>query len=227
MYMSYVGTPSDTGSMVLRSRTLLLSGVLAALLAAAFGVSAFAKGEELTLSVRIVGAAGERDIKFVSDEDLARAAPFSEQIADLEQMATPLVFGSDRPVGQPTPGLTEFYEIDFTQTLATYRFPWNGMSSPRFYFYPAHGNPAYVRLHVARGSQPAVDGWVLARPAFTDLIMPHLVGLTPIHSQMAKSAQPFGFWWLGPILLLAAASALLVRRVGRYFIPLVAAPPTK
>jgi hypothetical protein len=218
----------DRGPMALRSRSLLLGGVLAILLAAGFSSAALAKGQDLPLNVRIVGAAGEHDIKFVSSEELDRAAPFNDQVADMEKLATPLVFGSERPVSLPAPGLTDFYEIDFTQLLAAYRFPWRGMRSPQFYFYLAQGGtPAYVRLHVPRGSRPAVDGWLLARPGFTELITPYLSGLTTIHSEPQPPAQPVGWWWLGPVLVLVGASVLLLSQAGRYFIPVVAIPRTK
>jgi hypothetical protein len=218
----------DRGPMALRSRSLLLGAVLAILLAAGFNAAALAKGQDLPLNVHVVGAAAHQDIKFVSGEELAAAAPFTDQVADLEKLATPLVFGSERPVSLPAPGVIDFYAIDFTQLLAAYRFPWRGMRSPQFYFYPAQGGtPAYVRLHVTRGSQAAVDGWLLARPGFTELITPYLSGLTPIHSEPQPPAQPVGWWWLGPILVLGGASALLLRQVGRYFMPVVAPPPTK
>ncbi|MDQ6945536.1 MAG: hypothetical protein M3256_04525 [Actinomycetota bacterium] len=196
------------------SRGLLLSGVLAGVLVASFGSMAFAKGDDLPLNVRMVGLGGERGIQFVSGGDLNGAAAFSDQVADIEQVATSLVFGSGRPASLPTPGLTDFYEIDFTQPLAADRFPWNGMPSPQFYYYPAHGSlPAYVRLHMARGSQPAVDGWLLARPGFIDLINRHLNGLAPLHPQPTPPNYPVGWWLLGPVLLFVVASLLLLRRL--------------
>jgi hypothetical protein len=206
----------DRGLMALRSRSLLLGGVLAILLAAGFSSATFAKGQDLPLNVHIVGAAGNQDIKFVSSEELAAAAPFTDQVADMEKLATPLAFGSERPVSLPAPGLTDFYDIDFAQQLAAYRFPWNAQPSVLL-----------LRLHVARGSQPSVDGWLLALPGFTELITPHLSGLTPIHTVPQPPTHSMGWWLLGPILLLVVASVLLLRQVGRYFIPVVAMPPTK
>jgi hypothetical protein len=202
---------------------LLLGTALAVALAGGLSSTAFAKGDGLPLSVRILGAAGERQIDFVSSADLEGALAFNNQVADLEQMATPLVFSAGRQGGWPNPGLASYYEIDFNQPLTADRFPWNGMSRPQFYFYPARGStPAYVRLHVTRGSQPAVDGWQPARPEFTKLLTPHLIGLTPIHPTRAPAAYQ-GAWLPATVLLFLGASVFLVG----YFMPVVAMPRTK
>jgi hypothetical protein len=209
-----------------RCRCLLLSGALAVVLAAGFGSTAFAKGDGLPLNVRIVGSAGVRSFEFVRSGDLEGALAFNNQLADLEQLADWLVFGSGRP-GRAAPWPSGFYEIGFTQPLAAGRFPWNGMPSPQFYFYPAHGSTAaYVRLHVTRGSQSPVDGWLPARPEFTELVAAHLNGLSPLRSAPQPAAYPAAWWWLGTVPLLIAASVVVRRRIG-YFIPVVAMPRTK
>jgi hypothetical protein len=214
------------GRRASRCRTLLLSGALAVALAAGVGSTAVAKGGDLPLNVRIVGAGGQRPIEFVQSGDLDGAMAFNNQAADLEQLADWLVFGTGRP-GRPAPGLSSLYEIDFTPPLAGGQFPWNGMRIPHFYFYPAHGvTAAYVRLHLTRGSQPPVDGWLLARPEFTDLVATHLNGLAAIDSAPRSPADPVGWWWLGPVLLLAGAGVVWLRRIG-YFMPVVAMPRTK
>jgi hypothetical protein len=212
--------------MAIRGHSLLLAGVLSSLLSAGFGSAASAKGDDLPLNIRIVGLAGERNVELVSSGDLEGALAFDGQVADLEEMATSLVFGSAWPGARTAPGLVSFYEIDFTQPLVADRFPWNEMRSPHFYFYPAHGSvPAYLRVHVTRGPQPAVDGWLLARPEFTQLIAPRLDGLTPIHTAPQPSGYGVG-WWLGPVVVLLAAGVLVFRRIG-YFMPVVAMPRTK
>ena len=120
-----------------------------------------------------------------------------------------------------------YYEIDFAQPLAADRFPWNGMSTPHFYFYPGRGGiPAYVRLHVTRGSEPPVDGWIPAQPEFANWVTPYLERLAPLQSPPRPPASPAGWWWLGLVLLLAGASVVLLRRIA-YFMPVVAMPRTK
>jgi hypothetical protein len=204
---------------------LLLSSVVAVVLAGAFGSAALAKGDDLPLNIRIVGAAGDRHIDFASGADPAGATIFRDQVANIEPMAPTLVFGPG-PAGRRAPGLTSYYEIDFTQPLAADRFPWNGMGNPHFYFYPAHGGvPAYVRLHVTRGSQPAVDGWLPALPQFADLVTARLNGLAPFQAAPQPPASPPG-WWFGAVLLLVGAGVLVLQRVG-YFMPVVAMPRTK
>jgi hypothetical protein len=200
---------------------VLLGTVLATMLAGGLGSAALAKGNGLPLNVRIVGAAGERQIDFVSSANLDGALAFNNQVADLEQVATPLVFSAGRQGGWPNPGLASYYEIDFNQPLTTDRFPWNGMSRPHFYFYPTRGStPAYVRLHVTRGAEPPVDGWLLARPEFTQLVAPHLNGLTPMH----PPPQQVPVRWLpGAVLVFLGVGAFLVG----YFMPVVAMPRTK
>jgi hypothetical protein len=196
------------------------------LLLASLGSAALAKGDDLPLNIRIVGADGDRIIDFASGADPAGATIFSDQVADIEPMAPALVFGPG-PAGWRAPGLTSFYEIDFTQPLAADRFPWNGMGSPHFYFYPAHGGiPAYVRLHVTRGSQSAVDGWIPAQAEFTNRVTARLNGLEPFRATPQPPASPAGWWWLGAVVLLVLAGVLMLRRVG-YFMPLVAMPRTK
>jgi hypothetical protein len=217
---------NSAGRMVLSCRRLLLGWAVAVVLAAGLSSTAFAKGDDLPLNARISGAAGARTIDFVAAVDPTWATVFSDEVADMEPMAPTLVFGPG-PAGRRAPGLTIFYEIDFAQPLAAYRFPWNGMTSPHFYFYPARGGiPAYVRLHVTRGSQPAVDGWIPAQPEFTNLVTPYLDGLSPLQPAAQRPAPPIGLWWLGPVLVLGGASVLLLRRVG-YFMPVVAMPRTK
>lgn len=212
--------------MRLRRRRLLLSGAVVVALTAGLGATAFAKGGDLPRNLRIVGASGERPIEFVRSGDLDGAMAFNNQVADLEEMATWMVFGSGRP-GRPAPGLNSFYEIHFTPPLAGAQFPWNGMRSPQFYFYPSHGGTAaYVRLHLTRGSEPPVDGWLLARPEFTDLMATHLNGWAAFESTPHSPAYSAGWWWLGPVLVLLAAGAPLFRRTG-YFMPVVAMPRTK
>src|ERR1700694_950285 len=195
-------------------RRRLLGSAVALVPAAGLSPAAFAKGDDLPLNARIIGAAATRTIDFVAAVDPTWATVFSDEVADMEPMAPTLVFGPG-PAGRRAPGLTTFYEIDFAQPLAAYRFPWNGMTSPHFYFYPARGGiPAYVRLHVTRGSQPAVDGWLPAQPEFTNLVTPYLDGLSPLQPAAQRPAPPLGLWWLGPVLVLGGASVLLLRRLG-------------
>jgi hypothetical protein len=207
-------------------------------LAARLAPTAVAKGEDLPVNARIVGAAGARTIDFVTAVDPTGATIFSDEVADIEPMAPALVFGPG-PAGRPAPGLTSYYEIDFAQPLAADRFPWNGMSTPHFYFYPGHaGIPAYVRLHVTLGSQPPVDGWIPAHLEFANWVTPYLEKLAPFQSVSRPPASPAGWSWLGPVLLAAGASVFLLRRLGlpyagrlvrsaRYFMPVVAMPRTK
>src|SRR6202035_3810559 len=119
--------------MTLRFRRLLLSWAVA-VLASCLGSTALAKGDDLPLNARIVGATSTRTIDFVPAVDAAGATIFSDEVGDIEPMATTLVLGPG-PAGRRAPGLSAFYEIDFTQPPAAYRFPWNGMSTPHFYFY--------------------------------------------------------------------------------------------
>jgi hypothetical protein len=211
---------------------------VALVLAASLGLTAVAKGEDLPVNARIIGAAGTRTIDFVAAVDPTGATIFSDEVADIEPMAPALVFGPG-PAGRPAPGLTSYYEIDFAQPLAADRFPWNGMSTPHFYFYPGHaGIPAYVRLHVTRGSQPPVDGWIPAQLEFANWVTPYLEKLAPFQSVSRPPASSSGWSWLGPVLLAAGASVFLLRRLGlpyagrlvrsaRYFMPVVAIPRTK
>ena len=64
---------------------LLLGTALAVALAGGLSSTALAKGDGLPLNVRIVGAAGERQIDFVSTGDLDGALAFNNQVVDLEQ----------------------------------------------------------------------------------------------------------------------------------------------
>src|ERR1700738_2371758 len=154
------------GRMVLSCRRLLLGWAVAVVLAAGLSPAAFAKGDDLPLNARIIGAAGARTIDFVAAVDPNWTTVFSDEVADIEPMAPTLVFGPG-PAGRRAPGLTIFYEIDFVQPLAADRFPGNGMRHAPFYFYPGRGSvPAYVRLHATRGSQRSVDGWLPAQPEF-------------------------------------------------------------
>src|ERR1700682_216805 len=211
--------------MTLRFRRLLLSWAVA-VLASGLGSTALAKGDDLPLNARIVGATSTRTIDFAAAVDPAGATIFRDEVADIEPMATTLAFGPG-PAGRRAPGLTAFFEIDFTQPLAAYRFPWNGMNTPHFYFYPGRGGiPAYVRLHVTRGAQPAVDGWIPAQPEFLNLLPPYLDGRKPFQPAMRPPASPVGWWWIAPVLLLVGGSVALLRRIA-YFIPVVAMPRTK
>jgi hypothetical protein len=224
--------------LAMRCLRLLLGSAVALVLAASLGPTAVAKGEDRPVNARIIGPAGARTIDFVTAVDPTGATIFSDEVADIEPMATPLVFGPG-PAGRRAPGLTTYYEIDFAQPLAQDRFPWNGMSTPHFYFYPGHGGiPAYVRLHVARGSQRPVDGWIPAQTEFANWVTPYLEGLASFEAASRPPASPTGWWWLGPVLLAAGASVLLLRRLRlpfagrfvrsvRYFIPVVAMPRTK
>src|ERR1700730_12289890 len=217
---------NSAGRMVLSCRRLLLGWAVAVVLAAGLSSAAFAKGDDLPLNAHSIGAAGARTIDFVAAVDPNWTTVFSDEVADMEPMAPTLVFGPG-PAGRRAPGLTTFYEIDFDQPLAAYRFPWNGMTRPHFYFYPARGGvPVYVRLHVTRGSQPAVDGWLPAQPEFTNLLAPYLDGLSPIQSAPQSTAPPPGWWWLAPVLLLIRASVVLLR-LGGYFLTVVAMPRTQ
>jgi hypothetical protein len=221
-----------------RCLRFLLGSAVALVLAASLGLTAVAKGEDLPVNARIIGAAGTRTIDFVAAVDPTGATIFSDEVADIEPMAPALVFGPG-PAGRRAPGLTTYYEIDFAQPLAADRFPWNGMSTPHFYFYPGHaGIPAYVRLHVTRGSPPPVDGWIPAQLEFANWVTPYLEKLAPFQSVSRPPASSSGWSWLGPVLLAAGASVFLLRRLGlpyagrlvrsaRYFMPVVAIPRTK
>jgi hypothetical protein len=229
----------NTESRIARRRLrLLLGSAVALVLAASLATTAVAKGDDLPVNARIIGAAGARTIDFVTAVDPTGATIFSDEVADIEPMAPALVFGPG-PAGRPAPGLTTYYEIDFAQPLAADRFPWNGMSTPHFYFYPGRrGISAYVRLHMTRGSQPPVDGWIPAQLEFANWVTPYLERLAPFQTASRPPASPSEWWWLGAVLLVAGATVLLLRqlglpcagrqvRSGGYFMPLVAAPPTK
>jgi hypothetical protein len=217
----------NTESRIARRRLrLLLGSAVALVLAASIGTTAVAKGDDLPVNARIIGAAGARTIDFVTAVEPTGATIFSDEVADIEPMAPALVFGPG-PAGRPAPRLTTYYEIDFAQPLAADRFPWNGMSTPHFYFYPGRGGiPAYVRLHVTRGSQPPVDGWIPAQPEFANWVTPYLERLAAFQTASRPPASPSEWWWLGAVLLLAGASVVVLRRIA-YFMPVVAMPRTK
>ena len=177
----------------MRCQRLLVVSALALVLAAGLGTAAYAKGDDLPLNARIIGASGAQTIDFAAAANPTWAMVFSDEVADIEPMAPTLVFGPG-PAGRPAPGLPAYYEIDFAQPLAADRFPWNGMSTPHFYFYPGRGGiPAYVRLHVTRGSQPPVDGWIPAQPEFANWVTPYLERLAPLQSASRLPASPAGW----------------------------------
>jgi hypothetical protein len=88
---------------------LLVGSVVALALAAGLGPTGFAKGDDLPLNARIIGASGARTIDFVAAVDPAWATVIGDEVADMEAMAPALVFGPGR-AGRPAPGLTAYYE---------------------------------------------------------------------------------------------------------------------
>src|ERR1700682_6716691 len=96
--------------MTLRFRRLLLSWAVA-VLASGLGSTALAKGDDLPLNARIVGATSTRTIDFATAVDPAGATIFSDEVADIEPMATTLAFGPG-PARPRRPGVTRFFLLE-------------------------------------------------------------------------------------------------------------------
>src|ERR1700688_3661761 len=96
--------------IALSYRRLLVGSAAALVPPAGLDTTALAKGDDLPLKARIIGASGARTIDFVAAVDPTWATVFSDKVADVEPMAPTLVFGPG-PAGRPAPGLTTYYEI--------------------------------------------------------------------------------------------------------------------
>lgn len=187
----------------------LLSGTIAVLVAGLATLAAVAKGEDfLPLTIHLIGAGGDRSFAVAPGPDSQDLGAFI-----YDQVGGALAASSGAPPGLPAPSLTDFYEIVFIQAPTAYRLPWYGMPTAQFFYYPARGSlQAYVRLHVARISEPVQDVWLIAGPSLTNLVERHRDGLQPIHPQPQPAPGLPAWSWLGLIPLLAGGILVFLRR---------------
>ncbi|PZS08508.1 MAG: hypothetical protein DLM70_02580 [Chloroflexi bacterium] len=167
-----------------------------------------AKGPDFyaPLTIRIIGAGGERTFDANGGLDGDAAWNFVQQVE---------VYVAGQSVALPPQALSANYEIDFRQdSTAVNRLPWYGTPTAQFFYYQGRGSvPSYVRLHMARTSEPVHDTWLLATPSLTDMVQRHLQGLQPVRPSQPRPAidsTALGFGLLVALALLAGA--VLIRR---------------
>ena len=204
-----------------RTARWLITAVLAAVSSAALAIPALAKEESeyAPLTIRIIGADDERSFDVVSTGDQAGVSAFIERVGDS------VLRGRGTPVGLPAPGLTDYYELALVQgPNAVNRLPWYGMPIARFFFYPARGSvPAYLRIRIARVSEPAHDAWLKAGPSLIGLVDGHRDGLAPVHPRPRPASEmPVAVWltvaaaFLIVVVLLARLSSRCLRVTPRF-----------
>ena len=158
------------------------------------------------LTVGVIGAGGERTFD-------ANSGPDGDATWKFVQQVDASVVGQSAPL--PAPGLSSYYEIVVSQgSAALNRLPWYGTPTAQFFYYPGQGTvPPYVRLHMARISEPVHDTWLLATPTLTDMVQRHLQGLQPIRPSQTTPAIDSIVIGLGFLLALAGlAGAVFIAR---------------
>ena len=191
-----------------RLNLLALGSALIVAAAASTALAAMAKGPDFyaPMTVGIIGATGERPFDASGGVDGDAVWRFVQQV-DVS------VVGQSAPL--PAPALSAYYEMVVSQgPAAVNKLPWYGTPTAQFYYYPGQGKvPPYVRLHMARISEPVHDTWLLATPTLTDMVQRHLQGLQPIRPSQTTPAIDSIVIGLGFLLALAGlAGAVFIAR---------------
>ena len=178
---------------------------MALLLAFASGGVATAKGPDFyaPLRIRLVGSNGSRAFDAGSGPDQEATYQLTQQVVKAVASPSP---------GTVPPDAGDYYEVLFEQQPgAMTKLPWYGMPVARFFYHPAHGTaPAYLRIAVARQSEPTHEEWELVSPDSRDLLARHLSGLAPIRlPRPAPTPNPM-LPWLPPAAALVFAGFLLL-----------------
>jgi hypothetical protein len=184
---------------------------VALLLAFVSGGVASAKGPDFfgPMRIRLVGSNGARAFDASSGPDQEAKYQLTQQV--VAAVAAPAAGTVPSDAG-------DYYEILFEQQPgAMTRLPWYGMPVARFFYHPGHGtSPAYLRIAVARQSEPMHETWELVSRDGGDLFARHLSGLAPIRvTRPAPAPNPMLSWLPPSVALVLAGSLLLVARTTR------------